>query len=127
MIGTPEYMAPEQAEGKPADPRADIYAFGVILYEMVAGKRPFDGDTPLSVAMKHKTEIPRPPREWNAQVPAGLNALILKCLEKDRTKDIRPPPSSRRNWPGSKALCPGRANIRAPAGPGLSPLGASAG
>jgi eukaryotic-like serine/threonine-protein kinase len=86
MIGTPDYMAPEQAEGKTADQRTDIYAFGLILYEMVAGKRPFDSDTPISVAMKHKTEIPRPPRDWNAQVPDELNALILKCLEKDKTK-----------------------------------------
>jgi len=86
MIGTPEYMAPEQAEGKPADPRADIYALGIILYEMVAGQRPFSGDTPLSVALKQKAEVPQPPVEWNTQIPGALNALILKCLEKDKAK-----------------------------------------
>jgi serine/threonine protein kinase/Tfp pilus assembly protein PilF len=86
MVGTPEYMSPEQAEGKTADQRTDIYALGVILYEMVTGKRPFSGDTPISVALKHKSEIPRPPLELNAQIPGELNRLILKCLEKDKDK-----------------------------------------
>ena len=86
MVGTLEYMSPEQVEGKPADQRADIYALGVIIYEMVTGKRPFSGDTPISVALKHRSEIPQPPLELNAQIPGELNTLILKCLEKDRNK-----------------------------------------
>ncbi|MEE8378265.1 MAG: serine/threonine-protein kinase, partial [Candidatus Aminicenantaceae bacterium] len=61
MIGTPEYMSPEQAEAKEIDFRSDIYSLGVIFYEMVTGELPFKGDTPLSVAMKHKGEIPRDP------------------------------------------------------------------
>jgi eukaryotic-like serine/threonine-protein kinase len=86
MIGTPEYMSPEQAEGKPQDHRTDLYALGVILYEMVTGKRPFSGDTPISLAVKHRTEIPRPPFEWNAEIPVELNGIILRCLEKDPSR-----------------------------------------
>jgi serine/threonine protein kinase/tetratricopeptide (TPR) repeat protein len=86
MIGTPEYMSPEQAEGLPADLRSDIYSFGVILYEMVTGRVPFFGETPLSVAWKHKTAAPGPPGELNIQSPPALNRLIMKCLEKQRER-----------------------------------------
>lgn len=86
MIGTPDYMSPEQAEGKVVDQKSDIYSLGIILYEMAAGKLPFEGDTPLSVAMKHKGEIPKSPIEYNAQIPDELNLLILKCLEKDKSQ-----------------------------------------
>ena len=84
MIGTPEYMSPEQVEGKEVDPRSDIYSLGIILYEMVTGKVPFEGDTPFTVGMKHKSEHPKDPKESNTQVPDDLDHLILKCLEKDR-------------------------------------------
>ena len=84
IIGTPEYMAPEQVEGQEADQRTDIYALGGILFEMVTGRVPFEGDSPLSVAYKHKNELPTPPRKLNAQVPEPLNGLILRCLEKEK-------------------------------------------
>ncbi len=84
IIGTPEYMSPEQVEAKEIDPRSDIYSLGVILYEMVTGRVPFEADTPFAVGVKHKSEIPKSPRELNAHVPEDLNRLILKSLEKDK-------------------------------------------
>ena len=84
IIGTPEYMSPEQVEGKDVDQRSDIYSLGAILFEMVIGRVPFEGDTPFTVGVKHKSEIPADPRERNAQVPEDLSRIILKCLEKDK-------------------------------------------
>jgi serine/threonine protein kinase/Tfp pilus assembly protein PilF len=84
MIGTPEYMSPEQVEGKESDQRSDIYSLGIILYEMVTGRVPFEGDTPFSIAFKHKSEAPRNPKELNSQIPDDLSRVILRCMEKDK-------------------------------------------
>jgi serine/threonine protein kinase/Tfp pilus assembly protein PilF len=86
MIGTPEYMSPEQAEVKEIDQRSDIYSLGIILYEMVTGRVPFEGETPLGIAMKHKSEEPKDPREFNSQIPEDLSQVILRCMEKDKEK-----------------------------------------
>lgn len=83
IIGTPDYMSPEQVEGKEADQRSDIYSLGAMLYEMVTGKVPFEGKTALSIALKHKTEIPLNPRELNSELSEELSSAILKCLDKD--------------------------------------------
>jgi len=86
MIGTPEYMSPEQVEGKEVDERTDIYSLGIILFEMVTGHVPFEGDTPFTIGVKHKSERPRNPRELNPQLPEALSRVILRCLEKDKAK-----------------------------------------
>ena len=86
MVGTPEYMSPEQVKGEKVDQRSDIYAMGVILFEMVTGKVPFEGDTSLSIALKHKTELPPNPQEYNALIPEELSQVILKCMEKEKEK-----------------------------------------
>ena len=84
MIGTPEYMSPEQVEGKEVDQRSDIYSLGIILYEMVTGRVPFEGETPFTIGMKHKGETPKNPKVLNAQIPEDLSNMIMRCLEKDK-------------------------------------------
>jgi serine/threonine protein kinase len=84
VIGTPEYMSPEQAEGRQLDHRTDIYSLGIVLYECLTGNVPFKGDSPLSVIMKVVNQAPGEPIHLNRQIPAWLNSLVLKCLAKDR-------------------------------------------
>ncbi len=86
MVGTPEYMSPEQVEGKEAGQSSDIYSLGVILYEMVTGRVPFEGDTPFTIGVKHKSEVPKAPKELNEQIPGDLSSVIMRCLEKDKEK-----------------------------------------
>lgn len=92
VIGTPAYMAPEQMEGKEIDQRTDIYSLGVIIYELLTGRLPFDAETPVGIALKQKLEDPDDPRALNPHIPADLSRLILKCLEKTKTsryQDVR--------------------------------------
>ena len=92
MIGTPEYMSPEQVEAKDVDHRSDIYALGTILYEMLTGRAPFEGDTPLSVAVKQKTEKPPDPRAINPLIPDDLRRVVMKCLEKPKERRYQSTP-----------------------------------
>ena len=89
MIGTPEYMSPEQVEGKEAGPASDLYSLGIVLFEMLTGRLPFEGETALSVAVKQKSEAPPDPQKLNPQIPEDLNRIILKCLEKNKEKRYR--------------------------------------
>jgi serine/threonine protein kinase len=86
MIGTPDYMSPEQVEGRDIDQRSDIYSLGVILYEMLTGRLPFEGDTPLSIAVKQKTEKPQNPRDLNPKISEELSRVILRCMAKEKNK-----------------------------------------
>ena len=83
FLGTPRYMSPEQVEGKPADQRSDLYAYGLILYEMVAGDVPFSGESTLKVMYQRIQEKPRSPKLANPSLPNWLVRIIMRCLEKD--------------------------------------------
>jgi serine/threonine protein kinase len=83
ILGTPEYMSPEQVAGKRADERADIYSLGIILYEMFTGKLPFTGESAIGVGFKQLRDAPEPPREVKSQIPSELERIILKALQKD--------------------------------------------
>ncbi len=84
IIGIPEYMSPEQMEAKDVDQRSDIYSLGIILYEMKTGHLPFEGDSPIAIAVKPKWDQAKNPREINPQIPDDLNGIILRCLEKNK-------------------------------------------
>jgi serine/threonine-protein kinase len=83
IIGTAQYLSPEQARGAPVDQTSDLYAVGVVLYEMLTGQVPFTGDTPLEIAMKHLSEVPVPPSELRPEVPHDLDSVVLRALAKD--------------------------------------------
>jgi len=81
-LGTVQYYAPEQAQGEIVSPAADVYALGIVMYEMLTGRTPFDGDNPVAVAMQHIQDPPTPPRQLNPNIPPALEEIILRCLEK---------------------------------------------
>jgi serine/threonine-protein kinase len=83
VMGTAAYFSPEQARGDAVDPRSDIYSLGCVLYELVVGRPPFAGDSPVAIAYKHVHESPVPPRHLNIELPQALEAIILKCLAKN--------------------------------------------
>jgi cell division protein FtsN len=86
IAGTPSYMAPEQVQLQPVGPRTDIYSIGLLLYEMVVGKQAFEGENSIVIALKQLNELPKRPREIAPEIPARLEDVILKCLEKDPAK-----------------------------------------
>src|SRR5215210_4896511 len=83
IVGTAQYLSPEQARGAPVDQRSDIYSVGIVLYELLTGQLPFTGETPLEIAMKHLSEIPKPPSALRPEVPPDLDMVVLRALAKD--------------------------------------------
>jgi serine/threonine-protein kinase len=83
VMGTPDYMPPEQAQGRPADFRSDLYSLAVVLFEIFTGKLPFKGETPMAIVVAHIQQPPPRPRGVNPKLPAELEAVIVKGLQKD--------------------------------------------
>jgi serine/threonine-protein kinase len=83
IIGTAQYLSPEQARGAPVDQTSDLYSTGIVLYELLTGKVPFTGETPVEIAMKHLTEVPEPPSEHRPEVPEDLDLVVVRALAKE--------------------------------------------
>jgi eukaryotic-like serine/threonine-protein kinase len=83
VLGTASYLSPEQAQGHSVDARSDLYSLGCVLYEMLTGRAPFTGDSPVAIAYKHVREDPLPPSHLNPDVPPTLDAVVLKCMAKN--------------------------------------------
>jgi zinc protease len=114
VMGTPAYMAPEQAEGRVVDHRTDIYAFGLILYEMFTGTPAFTGDTAVTLALKQIRERPKPPRTIDPSVPKHVDAAILRCLEKDPAARFPSIEEALQALEGAPAAAPRRKRIARP-------------
>ena len=84
LMGTPEYMSPEQAKGLKVDPRSDLFALGIIFYEMLTGISPFKAETALATLLKRTQERPQPPAEVDSAIPKAISDVVMKCLEIDR-------------------------------------------
>ena len=83
IVGTVQYLSPEQAHGQPVDQRSDLYSAGVVLYELLTGRVPFDGEAPVSIALKHVSERPAPPSQLRPGIPPAIESVVLRALEKD--------------------------------------------
>src|ERR1700757_2693829 len=83
IVGTAQYLSPEQAKGTAVDQRSDIYSLGIVLYELLTGNVPFTGDTPVEIAMKHISATPEPPSRRRPDVPRDLDLVVMRALAKD--------------------------------------------
>ncbi len=89
IIGTAQYLSPEQARGAPVDQTSDLYSVGIVLYELLTGTVPFNGETPVEIAMKHLSQTPEPPSAHRADIPPDLDYVVLRALAKDPSERYR--------------------------------------
>jgi len=104
LLGTPAYVSPEQAKGEKIDPRSDIYSFGIVFYELLTGKVPFESDTVVGLLLKRFQERPVPPMERNTEIPQALSDIVLKCLKvakEDRYQTAQEVERELEGWIGS--------------------------
>ncbi len=131
IVGTPEYMSPEQGSGQPLDPRSDIYSMGIILYQLITGRVPFTSDSPIATVLKHISENPEPPRSIYPGVDPTLEAIAMRALSKSRddrfqnAREMRTALRSVADVPISQPELPSLVEIRVSA-PGKPASGASA-
>jgi eukaryotic-like serine/threonine-protein kinase len=121
LAGTPWYMSPEQAKNKPVDPRSDIYSLGIVLYQIVTGELPFEGESAVEIFVAHLTRPVVPPREKRQGLDEATNALILSCLDKDpdkRPRSMDEVVAALDPRPAGAASAPKRAEAARPAGGG---------
>ena len=85
VVGTAQYLSPEQARGEIVDARSDLYSTACLLYELLVGRPPFVGDSQLAVAYQHVGEDPKPPSHYDPEIPPAIDRLLLHALQKDRT------------------------------------------
>src|SRR5437762_1338263 len=83
IVGTAQYLSPEQARGSAVDQRSDVYSLGIVLYELLTGEVPFSGDTPVEIAMKHLSQTPEPPSALRPEIPHDLDMVVMRALAKD--------------------------------------------
>ncbi|GBE58109.1 serine/threonine-protein kinase PrkC [bacterium BMS3Abin01] len=89
IIGTAQYLSPEQAKGLAVEQGSDLYSLGIVLYEMLTGRVPFEGENPVAIALKHLSDVPVPPQALNPEIPDNLNAVVMKALAKDPANRYR--------------------------------------
>src|SRR3954463_10188703 len=90
IVGTVQYLSPEQANGDPVDARSDLYSAGIVLYELLTGQPPFDGEAPIAIALKHLNERPAPPGQMRPGIPPALEAVVRRSREKARARRYQP-------------------------------------
>ena len=129
ILGTAQYLAPEQARGEQVDERSDLYSVGVVLYEMLTGTVPFKGDSAVTVALKHVNELPAEPAELVPGLPYALNQIVLKAWPRAPTAATRAPPSSPATCaaPGRRAAAGGHLRLRRRAHAGDAAAGRAGG